>query len=726
MTVDVNIRTTANPTVVADTAVAAVSPTFDRPLTGVGHGEVRLEVGTYDDPNLAAADAQGRLKIVELDFGTSQVGFLAEKRRREWTPSGSREIVSGRSVKAILEDAKVEAPRINDDLQDDVLRLGFMHPEFSDLSWPYALSFGSYLDQPFDTPRPEGAADLSAGYISFTLDPHGETVWGARKTFTVDEDGYYVFQATSDDNYELFIDGIALLKSPSGPFQWENKQEIAVPLPAGTYTLAVRVRNLDRLATGSNITWFWMSMMPAAGDGAPLAKNQLWHIDTTATSGTWTLTVVGHGSTPGLDVNISAANLQSALEAIVGAGNVSVSGSGSPARNHEVSIYNDADAGTFQIGVDGQYSNNIAYNASAATVKAAVEELPNVTTCTVTGSGTSGDPWVITITNPARTSFTVDTNDSLTQAGSPVNSSVSVVHQGTEPDPWAIEFIGALAYQRVMLEGDGSTLTPAGALTVSDVVPAQAADAIVHTDETWKAVEFTEATHWRMTYGEVWRILLEQAQATGHLPQVTRDGFGDDSDNDGAPWDYVEIAIPVGQSLLDCANTLDGHGVETDVTPQLGLRAWQSRGTDRTATVTIDGALPFLRRSAESHERTVNRAMIRIPGGWTSAEHSSLGAGDERRTEQFTIGTADTETTTEIPVGEWLDEQATPRRDITIQWPTNDDTAGFDPLDDFDVGDLITGPGWDGNPATLRVLHIGQKQLENSGRNVWSILAAVV
>jgi hypothetical protein len=57
-----------------------------------------------------------------------------------------------------------------------------------------------------------------------------------------------------------------------------------------------------------------------------------------------------------------------------------------------------ADSGTFTLTVDAQTTAVIAWDASAADIKAALELLSTVTTVAVTGVGSSGDPWVVTFT----------------------------------------------------------------------------------------------------------------------------------------------------------------------------------------------------------------------------------------------------------------------------------------------------------------------------------------
>ncbi len=60
-------------------------------------------------------------------------------------------------------------------------------------------------------------------------------------------------------------------------------------------------------------------------------------------------------------------------------------------------IYHTGDSGSFELLVEGERSNAIAYDAAAADVQAAIESLSNVTgSVTVAGAGTAADPWIVT------------------------------------------------------------------------------------------------------------------------------------------------------------------------------------------------------------------------------------------------------------------------------------------------------------------------------------------
>jgi len=79
--------------------------------------------------------------------------------------------------------------------------------------------------------------------------------------------------------------------------------------------------------------------------------------------------------------------------------------------------YNNATAGTFTLTFSGQTTADIAYNASAAIVESSLEALSNITDVTVTGVGTSGDPWVVTFVNPGKQNVAEMTADDSNLTG---------------------------------------------------------------------------------------------------------------------------------------------------------------------------------------------------------------------------------------------------------------------------------------------------------------------
>ena len=68
--------------------------------------------------------------------------------------------------------------------------------------------------------------------------------------------------------------------------------------------------------------------------------------------------------------------------------------------NEVQKVSNTATGGTFTLTFSSQTTSALADNATASQVEAALEALSNITNVTVTGSGTSSDPWVVTFVDP--------------------------------------------------------------------------------------------------------------------------------------------------------------------------------------------------------------------------------------------------------------------------------------------------------------------------------------
>lgn len=65
-----------------------------------------------------------------------------------------------------------------------------------------------------------------------------------------------------------------------------------------------------------------------------------------------------------------------------------------------VTITGTPTGGTFTLGFEGETTAAIAFNAAAAAVKAALEDLDSIVSVTVTGGPGPGTPWVVTFSGP--------------------------------------------------------------------------------------------------------------------------------------------------------------------------------------------------------------------------------------------------------------------------------------------------------------------------------------
>ena len=95
-------------------------------------------------------------------------------------------------------------------------------------------------------------------------------------------------------------------------------------------------------------------------------------------------------------------------------------------------VFNNATAGTFTLTFSGQTTAAIAYDAAAGTVETDLQDLSNVTDVTVSGSGTSGDPWVVTFVDPGKQNVAEMTADDSNLTGG--TSTISTTVTGSNID----------------------------------------------------------------------------------------------------------------------------------------------------------------------------------------------------------------------------------------------------------------------------------------------------
>lgn len=223
------------------------------------------------------------------------------------------------------------------------------------------------------------------------------------------------------------------------------------------------------------------------GDAAN-QRNELQRIIVNASGGTFTLTFDGQ-TTGNISVGATAGDVQTALEALsnIAPGDVEVTGTGTSgdpyliefkatyaatnvpqitgsvgsltggsvdvttitqglAPTNEVqTVYHNGQGGTFTLTYSGQTTGAIAWDASAAAIKAALEALSNVDLVDVSGTGTIDDPWVIEFQG----SLAGTNIGQMTGSGSGLtggfDSTILTIQDGHDPydEIWHVVIIGA-------------------------------------------------------------------------------------------------------------------------------------------------------------------------------------------------------------------------------------------------------------------------------------------
>lgn len=287
--------------------------------------------------------------IVRINNGTKDVfAFVAHgKKRRSLDGPGLTEVdLSGPGVRSILHKGQL----LQEDTSDcaeaaDERWFGWMSGAYDDAAWTAPVSHGKFVDGPWNTPRPDDWPDPMAEYIGPSLDPSDPGTVYLRRTFTTTAEQYVVVVAAADDEYRLFVDGTQILSTiGGGPFQWKRAQQHPMRLCPGTHTIAMELRNLPRPAglESTNYLWGLASIYPANADGQPESASQLYKVFHDHSAGTFTLTA-SYETTTALAYNASSAAVQAALEALpsVGAGNVTVTGSGTVSSPWEITFTGD-------------------------------------------------------------------------------------------------------------------------------------------------------------------------------------------------------------------------------------------------------------------------------------------------------------------------------------------------------------------------------------------------
>jgi hypothetical protein len=291
----------------------------------------------------------------------------------------------------------------------------------------------------------------------------------------------------------------------------DEQQTVAVNATGGTFTLSF---------DGSAAT------DPITHDAGLTDVTEVQTLSNTATAGSFT-TTLGSQTTGPISFNASAATVEAALDPIA---DVTVTGSNPwtiqwVAIGDQESLTTDDsglsgsvvatttqgnDGGTFTITFDGQTTTPIAYDAGAATVESALQTLSNINDVAVTGTGISGDPWVIEFIDPGLqnvaeittddgslngTSFVTTTQEGVAATTNEIQElyndattvdEVQTIHNGAVGGTYTITF-------------DGQTTAPiaynAGAATVKGAL-----EALVNVNNVAVTGTGNPATPWQVTF----------------------------------------------------------------------------------------------------------------------------------------------------------------------------------------------------------------------------------
>ncbi len=158
--------------------------------------------------------------------------------------------------------------------------------------------------------------------------------------------------------------------------------------------------------------------------GELVGNNEVQTVTVDATSGTYTLTFNG-STTSAIAFDATAATVQAALLALA-----SISAAG----KQTVTISGSPTGGTFKLSYDGQTTSALAYNATATVVQTALRALGTIGGSNVTVSGSAGGPYTVLFAGDLATIRPATlAADSTGLTGGTPSIAVAVVNAGGDP-----------------------------------------------------------------------------------------------------------------------------------------------------------------------------------------------------------------------------------------------------------------------------------------------------
>jgi hypothetical protein len=230
---------------------------------------------------------------------------------------------------------------------------------------------------------------------------------------------------------------------------------------------------------------------------------------------------------------------------------------------------------------------------------------------------------------------------------------------------------------------------------------------VVRTNTSWQASS-TEP-YWRPAM--ILRALTSEAATRGvyRLNRLTY-GYTITAPTSGAWTTEADLTLKVGSTLLTVLDDMVDLGHDFWLNPTtLRLDAWETRGTDRSATVILDTGHNLARFTSTVERPIKTVAVVRTKDGWLRAADNTLRDANGWR-ETF------------LEYGNTASEDAARRNALRVLRRTGKTQVvasgvevavvdGAVPYVDFTIGDLVSiaNPAGSGLPAKARILSIALK-----------------
>lgn len=240
------------------------------------------------------------------------------------------------------------------------------------------------------------------------------------------------------------------------------------------------------------------------------------------------------------------------------------------------------------------------------------------------------------------------------------------------------------------------------------------ADVVVRTNTNWQ-VSSTEP-YWRPAM--ILRELIEEAATRGvyRLGGYTF-GYTISTPSSGSWTTQVDLTLKVGAALSTVLDDMVDLGHDFWVNPvTLEVEAWESRGTDRSATVLLDTGVNLISYTTQIERPLRTVALVRTKDGWLQAANNTLRDANGWREVFLEFGSTRSEDVA----------RRNAQRHLARTGKTQVVTSGVDvavvsgavPYVDFDVADVVSvpNPTGDGSLSKARVLSISLSESDGTLR----------
>jgi hypothetical protein len=231
---------------------------------------------------------------------------------------------------------------------------------------------------------------------------------------------------------------------------------------------------------------------------------------------------------------------------------------------------------------------------------------------------------------------------------------------------------------------------------------------VVRTNTNWQASS-TEP-YWRPAM--ILTELIEEAATRGvyRLSGITF-GYNITAPTSGAWTTEADLTLKVGSTLLTVLDDMVDLGHDFYLHPTtLELDAWETRGTDRSATVLLDTGHNLARFTSTVERPIKTVAVVRTKDGWLRAADNTLRDANGWRETFLEYGNTASEDAARRNAQRVL--RRTGKTQVVASGVEVAVVTGAVPYVNFDVGDLVSiaNPAGSGLPAKARILSIALKE----------------